>query len=157
MSGTDPLILIIDDELATRRLLRAVLTSQGYRLAQAVAGRAGLAQAATLRPDLIILDLGLPEIDGLHVIEQLREWASTPVIVLTARSQERAKIAALDGGPTITSPNRLASASCWRGCGWRCVKRPVPDWCRMSRPSPSAICVSIWRGAKCQSTAPQSI
>jgi len=98
MSGTDPLILIIDDELATRRLLRAVLTSQGYRLAEAVAGREGLAQAATLRPDLIILDLGLPDIDGLHVIEQLREWASTPVIVLTARSQERAKVAALDGG-----------------------------------------------------------
>ena len=98
MSGTDPLILIIDDELATRRLLRAVLTSQGYRLAEAVAGRKGLAQAATLRPDLIILDLGLPDINGLDVIEQLREWASTPVIVLTARSQERAKVAALDGG-----------------------------------------------------------
>jgi two-component system KDP operon response regulator KdpE len=98
MSGTDPLILNIDDELPTRRFLRAALTSQGYRLAEAVAGCEGLAQAATLQPDLIILDLELPDIDGLHVIEQLREWASTPIVVLSARCQEDAKVAALDVG-----------------------------------------------------------
>src|SRR6266545_6931157 len=98
MSGTDSLILIIDDELPIRRLLRAVLTSQGYGLAEAVAGREGLAQAATLRPDLIILELELRDIDGLHVIEQLREWCSTPIVVLSARCQEDAKIAALDAG-----------------------------------------------------------
>ncbi len=98
MSGTNPLILIIEDELPTRRFLRAALTSQGYRLAEAVAGRAGLAQAATLRPDLIILDLELPDIDGLHVIAQLREWASTPIVVLSASCQEDAKVAALDLG-----------------------------------------------------------
>src|SRR6266508_186241 len=98
MSGTNPLILIIEDELPTRRCLRAALTSQGYRLAEAVAGRAGLAQAATLRPDLIILDLELPDIDGLHVIAQLREWASTPIVVLSASCQEDAKVAALDLG-----------------------------------------------------------
>jgi two-component system KDP operon response regulator KdpE len=98
VSGTDPLILIIDDELATRRLLRVVLTSQGYRLAEAVAGRVGLAKAATLRPNLIILELDLPDIDGLHVIEQLREWAGTPVVVLSARYQKGTKVAALNGG-----------------------------------------------------------
>ena len=98
MSGTDPFILIIDDELATRRFLRGALTHQGYRLAEAVAGRAGLATAATLRPDLIILELELPDIDGLHVIAQLREWASTPILVLSATYQEGAKVAALDGG-----------------------------------------------------------
>ncbi len=98
MSGTNPLILIIEDELATRRFLRVALASQGYRLAEAAAGRAGLAQAATLRPDLIILELELRDIDGLHVIEQLREWCSTPIVVLSARCQERAKVAALDGG-----------------------------------------------------------
>jgi len=98
MSAADPLILIIEDELPTRRFLRVALTSQGYRLAEAVAGREGLAQAATLRPDLIILDLGLPDIDGLQVIEQLREWASTPIVVLSASCQEGAKVAALDLG-----------------------------------------------------------
>ncbi len=91
MSGTNPLILIIEDELATRRFLRVALASQGYRLAEAVAGRAGLAQAATLRPDLIILELELRDINGLHVIEQLR-------VVLSARCQEDAKVAALDAG-----------------------------------------------------------
>jgi len=95
---THSLILIIDDELATRRLLRVALASQGYRLAEAVAGREGLAQAATLRPDLIILDLELPDIDGLQVIKQLREWISTPIFVLSARCQEGDKVAALDGG-----------------------------------------------------------
>jgi two-component system, OmpR family, KDP operon response regulator KdpE len=110
MSGTDSLILIIDDELPTRRFLRAALTSQGYRLAEAVAGREGLAQAATLRPDLIILDLGLPDIDGLHVIEQLREWASTPIVVLSARCEEGAKVAALDLGADdyLTKPFGIA-------------------------------------------------
>jgi two-component system KDP operon response regulator KdpE len=98
MSGMDSLILIIDDELPIRRFLRAAVASQGYRLAEAVAGRAGLAQAATLRPDLIILDLELPDINGLHLIEQLREWASTPIVVLSASCQEDAKIAALDAG-----------------------------------------------------------
>src|SRR6266540_704102 len=98
MSGTDPLILIIEDELPTRRLLCAALTSQGYGLAEAVAGREGLAQAATLRPDLIILELELPDINGLHVIAQLREWANTPIVVLSASSQEGVKVAALDGG-----------------------------------------------------------
>src|SRR5262249_37261264 len=87
-----------EDELPTRRFLREVLTSQGYRLAEAVAGREGLTQAATLRPDLIILDLALPDIDGFHVIEQLREWSSTPIVVLSARCQEGDKIAALDVG-----------------------------------------------------------
>ena len=145
MSSTDPLILIIEDELSTRRFLRVALTNQGYRLAEAVAGREGLVQAATLRPDLIILDLELPDIDGLGVIEQLREWASTPVFVLSASCQEGAKVAALDGGADdyLTKP-----------CG---VERPVPNRCRVSRPSPSVICVSTWRGAKCQSAAPQSI
>lgn len=96
MNSTDPLILIIEDELPTRRFLGVVLTSQGYRLAEAVAGCEGLAQTAMLRPDLVILELGLPDIDGLHVIEQLREWFSTPVFVLSARCQEGDKIAVLE-------------------------------------------------------------
>jgi two-component system KDP operon response regulator KdpE len=98
MPDTDPLILVIEDELPIRRFLRATLANHGYRMAEAISGHDGLARAATQRPDLIILDLGLPDIDGLDVTRQVREWSSTPIIVLSARGQEGDKIAALDAG-----------------------------------------------------------
>lgn len=98
-SGTSgPAVVLIEDELPIRRFLRATLTSQGYRLFEAATGADGLAEAATRQPDLIILDLGLPDIDGLEVIRRLREWTTVPIIVLSARGQERDKIAALDAG-----------------------------------------------------------
>ena len=81
-----------------RRFLRAALTGHGYRLFEAGSGEDGLIEAATRQPDLVILDLGLPDLDGLGVLARLREWTSVPVIVLSARGQERDKIAALDGG-----------------------------------------------------------
>jgi two-component system KDP operon response regulator KdpE len=98
MSDSDPLILVIEDELPIRRFLRATLASHGYRVAEAITGQDGLAQAAAQRPDLIILDLGLPDIDGLEVTRRLREWSATPIVVLSARGQEGDKIAALDAG-----------------------------------------------------------
>jgi two-component system KDP operon response regulator KdpE len=98
MSEHDPLILVIEDELAIRRFLRATLPNHAYRLAEATTGQDGLAQAAARRPELILLDLGLPDIDGLEVTRQLREWMTTPIIVLSARGQEGDKIAALDAG-----------------------------------------------------------
>jgi two-component system KDP operon response regulator KdpE len=98
MSDTDPLILVIEDELPIRRFLRATLANHAYRLAEASTGQDGLAQAAERRPILIILDLGLPDMDGLEVTRQLREWSTTPIIVLSARGQEGDKIAALDAG-----------------------------------------------------------
>ena len=98
MSDTDPLILVIEDELSIRRFLRATLANHAYRMAEAVPGQDGLAQAAERRPALIILDLGLPDMDGLEVTRQLREWSTTPIIVLSARGQEGDKIAALDAG-----------------------------------------------------------
>jgi two-component system KDP operon response regulator KdpE len=98
MSDIGPLILLIEDELPIRRFLRATLTSHGYRLLEATTGRDGLAQAVSRQPDLIILDLGLPDIDGLDVTRQVREWTQTPIVVLSARGQERDKVAALDAG-----------------------------------------------------------
>ena len=98
MSDTDPLILVIEDELSIRRFLRATLANHAYRMAEASTGQDGLAQAAERRPALIILDLGLPDMDGLEVTRQLREWSTTPIIVLSARGQEGDKIAALDAG-----------------------------------------------------------
>jgi two-component system KDP operon response regulator KdpE len=93
-----PCVVLIEDEPQIRRFLRAALTGHGYRLFEAASGEDGLIEAATRQPDLVILDLGLPDLDGLGVLARLREWTSVPVIVLSARGQERDKIAALDGG-----------------------------------------------------------
>jgi two-component system KDP operon response regulator KdpE len=94
----DPLILLIDDEPQIRRFLRAALTTRSYRLIEAADGQDGLVQTARQQPDLIILDLGLPDMDGLEVTRQLREWTQTPILVLSARGQEADKVAALDLG-----------------------------------------------------------
>lgn len=93
-----PLLLIIEDELPIRRFLRATLVQRGYDLTEAGSGAEGLDLAAARPPALVILDLGLPDIDGLEVIRRLRAWLPAPIIVLSARGQERDKVAALDLG-----------------------------------------------------------
>jgi two-component system KDP operon response regulator KdpE len=93
-----PLILLIEDEPQMRRFLRAALGSHEYRLVEAATAKEGLAHAAGRNPDVILLDLGLPDTDGLEVTRQLREWTSAPVIVLSARGREQDKVAALDLG-----------------------------------------------------------
>ena len=97
-SGGEPVVLVIEDDPQILRFLRATLGTHGYRLFEATTGEAGLVEAATRQPDILILDLGLPDIDGLDVIRRLREWTALPIIVLSARGQERDKIAALDAG-----------------------------------------------------------
>jgi two-component system KDP operon response regulator KdpE len=92
------LVLLIEDEPQMRRFLRITLQGSGYRLIEAVAGDDGLTQAATRNPDVVLLDLGLPDIDGLEVTKRLREWTQIPIIVLSAREQEEDKIKALDAG-----------------------------------------------------------
>src|SRR5262245_7382537 len=106
MSPVDSKILLIDDEVEIRRFLRAALTAQGYRLLEATTGEQGLSMAATHLPDLVILDLGLPDIDGISIARRLREWSATPIIVLSARGMERSKIEALDAGADdyVTKP-----------------------------------------------------
>jgi len=93
-----PVILLIEDEPQIRRFLRAALDAQGFKLIDVATGEEGVAAAATRQPEAIILDLGLPDMDGLDVIRRVREWSATPIIVLSARGQERDKIAALDAG-----------------------------------------------------------
>jgi two-component system KDP operon response regulator KdpE len=93
-----PEVLIIEDDPQIRRFLRATLTAEQYRFHEAITAEEGIAQAAARQPDLILLDLGLPDRDGLEVIAKVREWAQTPIIVLSARGQEKDKIAALDLG-----------------------------------------------------------
>jgi len=101
-------ILIIDDEVQIRRLLEISLTSNGFRTLFAANGKEGLTAAATYHPSLIILDLGLPDIDGIELLVKLREWYSKPIIVLTVRSSEDDIIAALDKGANdyLTKPFR---------------------------------------------------
>ncbi|GAB4552921.1 MAG: response regulator [Anaerolineae bacterium] len=96
---TDALqVLVVDDEVQIRRFLQVSLEAHGYRVHEANNGREALTKAAQLRPDLIILDLGLPEIDGYTVLLRLREWTKTPVIILSVRDSDRDKVAALDAG-----------------------------------------------------------
>ncbi len=106
MQSGEPLILIIEDELPIRRFLRASLTNEGYRFNEAASGEEGLRVASSQPPDLVILDLGLPDIDGQEVLRRLREWFTAPIIVLSARDQEVQKIKALDGGADdyVTKP-----------------------------------------------------
>ena len=98
MKETPATILLIEDELQMRRFLRVTLKSEEYGVLEAETAADGLAQAATRTPDVVLLDLGLPDMDGLEVLEKLREWTAVPVIVISAREQEGDKIKALDGG-----------------------------------------------------------
>lgn len=91
-------ILIIEDELPIRRFLRASLPDSAFDIVEAVTGHEGIRAAATHNPDVILLDLGLPDMDGLEVTKAIREWAKTRIIVISARGQESDKIAALDNG-----------------------------------------------------------
>jgi two-component system KDP operon response regulator KdpE len=98
MAEVRPTILVIEDEAMIRRYLRLTLESQDYRLLEASTGEEGLALAASYKPEVILLDLGLPDIDGLEVITRSREWTSNPIIILSARGKEQDKIQALESG-----------------------------------------------------------
>ena len=97
-SPTKPEILVIDDELQIRRLLRIALESCGYAVREAETGRLGLTEIAGRKPDVVILDLGLPDLPGLDVLKHLREWSKVPVLILSVQGQEKDKVAALDAG-----------------------------------------------------------
>jgi len=98
--------LVIEDEPEIRRFLRASLTEHGFRYHEATTGREGLSEAAARNPEIILLDLGLPDIDGTEVVRQLRQWTGVPIIILSARDQETSKVAALDLGADdyVTKP-----------------------------------------------------
>ncbi len=99
-------VLVIEDEAPMRRFLKVSLLANGYQCIEAETGQDGLVEAGTRSPDLILLDLGLPDLDGLSVTERLRQWATIPVIVISARGREEDKIKALDAGANdyVTKP-----------------------------------------------------
>lgn len=98
MTEEKELILLIEDEQQMRRFLRITLQSQGYRVIEASTANEAMLQAASRNPDIVLLDLGLPDMDGLEVTKRLREWTRTPIIVISAREQEQDKVKALDAG-----------------------------------------------------------
>jgi len=102
MTGNRPadkgLVLLVEDEIQMRRFLKVALESDGYRFVEAGTAGEGLSQAATRNPDVVLLDLGLPDMDGLEFIGRLREWSRVPIIVISAREQESDKVRALDSG-----------------------------------------------------------
>jgi two-component system KDP operon response regulator KdpE len=98
MSEPKTVIVAIEDDPQIRRFLRTGLESHGFQIHDADTGKLGLTEAANRKPDLVILDLGLPDMDGVEVVKQIREWSSMPVIVLSARTLETDKVAALDAG-----------------------------------------------------------
>jgi two-component system KDP operon response regulator KdpE len=106
MANNATTILVIDDEAQIRKFLRISLSAQGYRVLEAGNGSDGLAQAALEHPDLVVLDLGLPDMDGQQVLGELREWSQVPVLVLSVRASEGEKVKALDGGANdyVTKP-----------------------------------------------------
>jgi two-component system, OmpR family, KDP operon response regulator KdpE len=105
-ASTHPVIVVIEDETQIRRFLRATLTNHDFRCFEATTGAEGLIAAASRQPDLILLDLGPPDLDGVEIIRRLREWTSVPIIVLSARDQEQDKVVAIDTGADdyVTKP-----------------------------------------------------
>ena len=105
-----PTILVIEDQEQLRRFLRVTLGTQSYRVIEAETGASGLEQAALSKPDLIILDLGLPDVDGIEVTRRIRQWTTTPIIVVSARGKEQDKVFALDAGADdyVTKPFGVA-------------------------------------------------
>lgn len=103
---TKQTVLVIDDEVQIRRLLRVTLEGHGFRVCEAANGKDGLIEAAQCRPDVVLLDLALPDMDGVEVLKRLREWSRAPVVVLSVRDREEDKIAALDHGADdyVTKP-----------------------------------------------------
>jgi two-component system KDP operon response regulator KdpE len=101
-----PVALIVDDEAQIRRLLRVVLEGENYQVHEAENGQQGLIEIASRRPAVILLDLGLPDMEGLEVLKRLREWSEAPVLVLSVRDDEESKVAALDSGAEdyVTKP-----------------------------------------------------
>jgi two-component system KDP operon response regulator KdpE len=98
MPGREPLVLVVEDEPQVMRYLRATLPAHGYRVLEAATGAQALVEAQTRLPDLVLLDLGLPDLDGIDVTRRIREWSAVPILVVSARGQERDKVEALDSG-----------------------------------------------------------
>lgn len=122
-------VLIVDDEQAIRRFLRTSLSAQGYEVHEAAKGEDAVLQAANIQPDLIILDLGLPDTNGIEVTKRIREWAKTPIVILSVQDQDTEKIAALDAGADdyLTKPFSVGELMARLRVAMRHAYHPDPE------------------------------
>jgi two-component system KDP operon response regulator KdpE len=122
-------VLIVDDEHAIRRFLRTSLTAHGYEVHEAATGEDAILQAINIRPDLIILDLGLPGMDGIEVTRRLREWTQTPIVILSVQNQDTDKIEALDAGADdyLTKPFSVGELTARLRVAMRHVHQKEPE------------------------------
>lgn len=129
MSGSEPLIAVIEDETPIRRFLRASLTVEGFRVIEATTAQEGLRIITQHLPALALLDLGLPDLDGVEVIRQTREWSTMPIVVISARGEEASKIAALDAGADdyLTKPFGVGELLARMRVALRHASRPSGD------------------------------
>jgi two-component system KDP operon response regulator KdpE len=127
MSEPRPTILVVEDEPEIRRFVRASLEAEGYRTVESGGARRGTLDAGLHKPDMAVIDLGLPDGDGLQVIRAIREWSSMPILVLSARSHERSKIEALDAGADdyVTKPFAIGEFLARVRAGLRHAARPA--------------------------------
>jgi two-component system KDP operon response regulator KdpE len=125
----DVTVLLIEDEAEIRRFLRTTLPPYGYRLYESTSGADGLAQASSRNPDIILLDLGLPDMNGTAVIEKIRAWSTLPIIVLSARDQEQVKVEAFDLGADdyVTKPFGVEELLARMRAALRHANRPAGD------------------------------
>ena len=127
MSSAPVVVLVIEDDAAIRRFLRAGLESQGFTLVEAESAEAGIHAAAMRSPQLVLLDLGLPDADGIEVVRRLREWSAVPVLVLSARGQESDKVRVLDAGADdyVTKPFAMGELLARMRAALRRAARPA--------------------------------
>lgn len=127
-----PQILFVEDDTAVGNLIATTLETQNYQFHRAKTGAGALMDALSYRPDVMLLDLGLPDMDGIEIIKKIRSWSNLPIIVVSARGEDADKVVALDAGADDYLTKPFPWRSCWPASAWRCAgcamtaRKPAP-------------------------------
>ena len=146
-----PQILIVEDDNAVANLISATLETQDYAYKRAATGAGAVMEALSCKPDVVLLDLGLPDMDGVEIIKKIRSWSNMPIIVVSARSEDFDKVSALDAGADDYLTKPFPSMSCLRACALHSdvSDTTVTGSARNPAHTKTAICVSTIRPAAC--------